>query len=220
MFLRMARQATRNDPRVTRLGRWLRRSSIDVPQIDVPQTESTPFYPRSPYAVAKLYGYWVTVNYREAYGMFASNGILFNHEGPTRGRNIVTLKITRAVASIEGGLQEKLYLGNLSSKRDWGRARDYVEGHVENLELYQPDDFCSRNCRNPVRPPVRSRVTLRAGSNGALSGREREWTREASTQAPARSWSKLIQRISGPQKSISWSAMPARLAMNSDGSQR
>jgi GDPmannose 4,6-dehydratase len=107
----------------------------------VPQTESTPFYPRSPYAVAKLYGYWVTVNYREAYGMFASNGILFNHEGPTRGETFVTRKITRAVASIELGLQEKLYLGNLDAKRDWGHARDYVEGMWRILQHRQPDDF-------------------------------------------------------------------------------
>ena len=103
----------------------------------MPQTESTPFYPRSPYAVAKLYGYWVTVNYREAYGMFASNGILFNHEGPTRGETFVTRKITRAVASIELGLQEKLYLGNLDAKRDWGHARDYVEGMWRILQHHR-----------------------------------------------------------------------------------
>jgi GDPmannose 4,6-dehydratase len=95
---------------------------------EVPQRESTPFYPRSPYAAAKLYGYWMTVNYREAYGMHASNGILFNHEGPTRGETFVTRKITRAVAAIERGLQDKLYLGNLDAKRDWGHARDFVEG--------------------------------------------------------------------------------------------
>jgi GDPmannose 4,6-dehydratase len=91
---------------------------------EVPQRETTPFYPRSPYAAAKLYGYWMTVNYREAYGMHASNGILFNHEGPTRGETFVTRKITRAVAAIELGLQEKLFLGNLDAKRDWGHARD------------------------------------------------------------------------------------------------
>src|SRR6201747_2000622 len=94
----------------------------------VPQSETTPFYPRSPYAVAKLYGYWITVNYREAYGMHASNGILFNHEGPTRGETFVTRKITRAVAAIHHGLQETLYVGNLDAKRDWGDARDYVKG--------------------------------------------------------------------------------------------
>jgi GDPmannose 4,6-dehydratase len=108
---------------------------------EVPQTEKTPFYPRSPYAAAKLYAYWITVNYREAYGMFASNGILFNHEGPTRGETFVTRKITRAVAGIERGLQEALYLGNLDAKRDWGHARDYVEGMWRILQHEQPDDF-------------------------------------------------------------------------------
>src|SRR5262245_15745928 len=93
-----------------------------------PQRETTSFYPRSPYAAAKLYAYWITVNYREAYGFHASNGILFNHEGPTRGETFVTRKITRAVAAIELGLQDKLYLGNLDAERDWGHARDYVEG--------------------------------------------------------------------------------------------
>src|SRR5476651_1532908 len=93
-----------------------------------PQSETTPFYPRSPYAAAKLYAYWITVNYREAYGLHASNGILFNHEGPTRGETFVTRKITRAVSAIHHGLQDRLYLGNLDAKRDWGDARDYVKG--------------------------------------------------------------------------------------------
>ena len=106
-----------------------------------PQRETTPFYPRSPYAVAKLYGYWITVNYREAYGMHASNGILFNHEGPTRGETFVTRKITRAVAAIKLGLQKKLYLGNIDSSRDWGHARDYVEGMWLMLQQDQPDDY-------------------------------------------------------------------------------
>lgn len=106
-----------------------------------PQRETTPFRPRSPYAVAKLYGYWITVNYREAYGMHASNGILFNHEGPTRGETFVTRKITRAVASIELGLQKKLYLGNLDASRDWGHARDYVEGMWRILQQPEPDDY-------------------------------------------------------------------------------
>src|SRR4051812_35915732 len=95
---------------------------------EVPQKETTPFYPRSPYGVAKLYGYWITVNYREAYGIYASNGILFNHESPIRGETYVTRKITRSVARIETGLEEAIYLGNLEAKRDWGHARDYVEG--------------------------------------------------------------------------------------------
>lgn len=107
----------------------------------VPQNEKTPFYPRSPYAVAKLYAYWIAVNYREAYGLFASNGILFNHEGPTRGETFVTRKITRAVASIELGLQDKLYLGNLDAKRDWGHARDFVEGMWRILQHFEADDF-------------------------------------------------------------------------------
>jgi GDPmannose 4,6-dehydratase len=108
---------------------------------EVPQTEKTPFYPRSPYAAAKLYAYWITVNYREAYGMFASNGILFNHEGPTRGETFVTRKITRAVAGISRGLQDALYLGNLDAKRDWGHARDYVEGMWRIVQHDKPDDF-------------------------------------------------------------------------------
>jgi GDPmannose 4,6-dehydratase len=108
---------------------------------EVPQSEKTPFYPRSPYAVAKLYGYWITVNYREAYGMFASNGILFNHESPIRGETFVTRKITRAVARIALGLQNKIYLGNLGAKRDWGHAREYVEGMWRILQHSKPDDF-------------------------------------------------------------------------------
>jgi GDPmannose 4,6-dehydratase len=108
---------------------------------EIPQSETTPFYPRSPYAAAKLYAYWITVNYREAYGMHASNGILFNHEGPLRGETFVTRKITRAVAAIEHGLQERLYLGNLEAKRDWGHARDFVEGMWLMLQQDAPDDY-------------------------------------------------------------------------------
>ena len=108
---------------------------------EIPQTETTPFYPRSPYAAAKLYAYWITVNYREAYGMHASNGILFNHEGPTRGETFVTRKITRAVAAIEKGAQSKLFLGNHDAKRDWGHARDFVEGMWMMLQQDKPDDY-------------------------------------------------------------------------------
>ncbi|MBP2303089.1 GDP-mannose 4,6-dehydratase [Azospirillum picis] len=108
---------------------------------ETPQRETTPFYPRSPYAAAKLYAYWITVNYREAYGMHASNGILFNHEGPTRGETFVTRKITRAVAAIELGRQDRLYLGNLDAKRDWGHARDFVEGMWRILQQPTPDDY-------------------------------------------------------------------------------
>jgi GDPmannose 4,6-dehydratase len=108
---------------------------------EVPQNEKTPFYPRSPYGAAKLYAYWITVNYREAYDMHASNGILFNHESPLRGETFVTRKITRGVAAIEQGLQARLYLGNLDAERDWGHARDYVEGMWLMLQQDQPDDY-------------------------------------------------------------------------------
>ena len=108
---------------------------------EVPQSEKTPFYPRSPYAAAKLYAYWITVNYREAYGMHASNGILFNHESPLRGETFVTRKITMAVAAISLGLQNKLYLGNLDAQRDWGHAREYVEGMWLMLQQDQADDY-------------------------------------------------------------------------------
>ncbi len=108
---------------------------------EIPQKETTPFYPRSPYAAAKLYAFWITVNYREAYGMHASNGILFNHEGPTRGETFVTRKITRAVASIEKGLQKTLYLGNIDAKRDWGHAKDFVEGMWLMLQQEEADDY-------------------------------------------------------------------------------
>ena len=108
---------------------------------EVPQSETTPFYPRSPYGVAKLYSYWITVNYREAYGMHASNGILFNHESPVRGETFVTRKITRAAAAIKLGRQERLYLGNLDAKRDWGHARDYVHGMWLMLQQDKPDDY-------------------------------------------------------------------------------
>ncbi len=108
---------------------------------ETPQTERTPFYPRSPYAAAKLYAYWITVNYREAYGIHASNGILFNHEGPRRGETFVTRKITRAVAAINAGRDECLYIGNLNARRDWGHARDFVEGMWLMLQQDEPDDY-------------------------------------------------------------------------------
>lgn len=109
---------------------------------EVPQKETTPFYPRSPYAVAKLYAYWITVNYREAYGIYACNGILFNHESPVRGETFVTRKITRALARIKLGLQDCLYLGNLDARRDWGHAKDYVKMQWLMLQQEKPDDFC------------------------------------------------------------------------------
>ncbi|KAL7411296.1 hypothetical protein BDY24DRAFT_396281 [Mrakia frigida] len=109
--------------------------------VETPQSETTPFYPRSPYGVAKLYAYWIVVNYRESYGMYACNGILFNHESPRRGRTFVTRKISRAVAEIAAGKLETLYLGNIESKRDWGHAQDYVEGMWRMLQQDEPDDF-------------------------------------------------------------------------------
>src|SRR6218665_2741907 len=129
----------------------------------VPQSETTPFYPRSPYAVAKIYGYWITVNYREAYGMFACNGILFNHESPLRGETFVTRKITRAAAKIALGLQSCLYLGNLDSLRDWGHARDYVEMQWLMLQQEQPEDFV---IATGVQYSVRQFVEFAAGELG------------------------------------------------------
>jgi GDPmannose 4,6-dehydratase len=108
---------------------------------EIPQTETTPFYPRSPYGVAKLYGYWIMVNYREAYGLYACNGILFNHESPRRGETFVTRKITRAAARIKAGLQDNLLLGNMNAKRDWGYAKEYVEGMWRMLQQPEPDDY-------------------------------------------------------------------------------
>ncbi|GAB4126952.1 MAG: GDP-mannose 4,6-dehydratase [Raineya sp.] len=119
---------------------------------EVPQSEKTPFYPRSPYAVAKMYAYWITVNYREAYNMFACNGILFNHESPLRGETFVTRKITRGVARIALGLQDKIYLGNLDAKRDWGHAKDYVEAMYLMLQYHEPQDFViATGITTPVR---------------------------------------------------------------------
>ncbi|MDP6816489.1 MAG: GDP-mannose 4,6-dehydratase [Alphaproteobacteria bacterium] len=133
-----------------------------------PQNETTPFAPRSPYAAAKLYAYWITVNYREAYGFHASNGILFNHESPVRGETFVTRKITRAVAAIEFGMQDSLYLGNLDAKRDWGHARDYVEGMWRILQQDKPDDYVLATGENHS---VREFVELAF----ARIGRKLEW---------------------------------------------
>jgi len=130
---------------------------------EIPQTETTPFYPRSPYAVAKLYAYWITVNYREAYGIYACNGILFNHESPIRGETFVTRKITRALARIAVGLQDCLYLGNLSALRDWGHARDYVEAQWLILQQERPEDFV---IATGVQYSVRQFVELAAAALG------------------------------------------------------
>ncbi len=140
---------------------------------EVPQRETTPFYPRSPYAVAKLYGYWITVNYREAYNMFACNGILFNHESPLRGETFVTRKITRAVAKIALGLQEKLYIGNMDAKRDWGHAKDYVKAMWLILQQDEPDDYViATGVTTSVRDFIRAAfseagITLRFEGHGA-----------------------------------------------------
>ena len=138
---------------------------------EVPQRETTPFYPRSPYGVAKLYAYWIVVNYREAYGMHASNGILFNHESPLRGETFVTRKISRAVAAIELGMQDKLYMGNLDARRDWGHARDYVRGMWLMLQQDQPDDYVLATGENH---------SIREFVERAFSevGRTIEWTGE------------------------------------------
>src|SRR5579872_510568 len=123
---------------------------------EVPQSERTPFYPRSPYAVAKLYAYWITVNYREAYNMYATNGILFNHESPLRGETFVTRKITRGVAKIALGLQDKIFLGNLNAERDWGHAKDYVEAMWLMLQQPEPEDYViATGITTPVREFVR-----------------------------------------------------------------
>ena len=130
---------------------------------EVPQTESTPFYPRSPYAVAKLFAYWITINYRESYGIYACNGILFNHESPRRGETFVTKKITRALARISEGLEDVLYLGNLDSKRDWGHAKDYVEMQWLMLQRDTPEDYC---IATGIQASVRDFVNLAWGHLG------------------------------------------------------
>lgn len=147
---------------------------------EVPQKETTPFYPRSPYAVAKLYGYWITVNYREAYGMYACNGVLFNHESPIRGETFVTRKITRAIARIALGLQDCLYLGNLSALRDWGHARDYVQMQWMMLQQDQPEDFV---IATGVQYSVRQFVERSAAELGITVRFEGEGVREVGVVA-------------------------------------
>ena len=169
---------------------------------ETPQTERTPFYPRSPYAAAKLYAYWITVNYREAYGMHASNGILFNHESPIRGETFVTRKITRAVAAIHLGQQEKLFLGNLDARRDWGHARDYVEGMWLIVQQDEPDDYVLATGETHS---VRSFVERAFGEVGIEivwkgAGRGREGL---STPRPAAAWWRSTRAISARRKSTS-----------------
>lgn len=150
---------------------------------EVPQTEATPFYPRSPYAVAKLYGYWITVNYRESYGMYACNGILFNHESPLRGETFVTRKITRALTRIKLGTQKCVYLGNLDSKRDWGHAKDYVEMQWLMLQQDRPDDYVIATGQQRS---VREFVELVAGELGMTIRWEGEGEREKGYDAQGR----------------------------------
>ena len=142
----------------------------------IPQSEKTPFYPRSPYGVAKLYAYWITVNYRESYGLYACNGIMFNHESPMRGETFVTRKVTRALARIKLGLQQKLYLGNLDSKRDWGHARDYVEMQWLMLQQKQPRDYV---IATGVQYSVREFVTMAAACLRHPPRMEGNWHRRA-----------------------------------------
>ena len=141
---------------------------------ETPQSETTPFHPRSPYAVAKLYGYWIAVNYREAYGIHASNGILFNHESPLRGETFVTRKITRAVAAIELGLQKQLYLGNLDARRDWGHARDYAEGMWRILQQPEPDDYVLATGETHTVREFVERAFARVGREIVWSGKDEE----------------------------------------------
>ncbi len=135
---------------------------------EIPQKETTPFYPRSPYAVAKLYAYWITVNYRESYGMYACNGILFNHESPRRGETFVTRKITRAIANIARGLESCLYLGNMDSLRDWGHAKDYVKNAVDDAATGTAGRFRYRDRRSVLRASVRGNGSGTAGHQTAL----------------------------------------------------
>src|ERR1700738_3887984 len=183
---------------------------------EIPQNESTPFYPRSPYAAAKLYAHWITVNYREAYGMHASNGILFNHESPIRGETFVTRKITRAVASIKCGLQKKLFLGNLDALRDWGHARDFVEGmwlsnRGRTIMCWPPEKVIQ--CANSWKRLSRMSKIRSCGWDPAT--RKKGWRRQR-----AKFWSRLIRVISVPRKLTTFAETRARRAPSSDGATR
>ena len=185
----------------------------------IPQNETTPFYPRSPYAVAKLYAYWITINYREAYGMHASNGILFNHEGPTRAETFVTRKITRAVAAIHLGFQDKLFLGNLDAKRDWGHARDYVEGMWRILQQPEPDDYVLATGETHTVREFVERAFAEIGIDDRLE-RSRQSRSAASTKRAAGASSRSIRVIFVRPRSISFSAIRARRSRNLAGSTR
>ena len=194
-------------PRPRNSTAWCRKS---------PQSETTPFYPRSPYAAAKLYAYWITVNYREAYGMHASNGILFNHESPLRGETFVTRKITRAVAAIKLGLQDKLYLGNLDAKRDWGHARDYVEGMWRSCSRTSPTTMCWRPARRTRCASSSSWPSPRSASRIDWHGAGRRGE-AASMPQTAACWSRSIRAISARPRSICCSAIRARPSASSAG---
>jgi len=158
---------------------------------ETPQKETTPFYPRSPYAVAKLYAYWITINFREAYGLYACNGILFNHESPRRGETFVTRKITRAIANIAQGLEECLYLGNMDALRDWGHAKDYVEMQWLMLQQEQPDDFV---IATGVQYSVRQFVEMAAGELGITLRWEGDGVNETGIVAALRDDAKVTSR--------------------------
>ena len=182
---------------------------------EIPQRETTPFYPRSPYGVAKLYAYWITVNYREAYGLYAANGILFNHESPVRGETFVTRKITRAVAAIRWGLQDTLYIGNLDAKRDWDHAKDFVKGMWLILQQPKPDDYVlatgeSHTCVNSSSLPSRK-------WDGPSSGAEAATMKSAWITTAARFWSKSIAATSGQPRSTCCRETPARRNENLAG---
>ena len=177
---------------------------------EVPQSETTPFYPRSPYAAAKLYAYWITVNYREAYGMHASNGILFNHESPLRGETFVTRKITRAVAAIELGLQDRLYLGNLDAKRDWGHARDYVEGMWLMLQQDEPDDYVLATGETHTVREFVERAFAEVGSDARLAGRGASTRSGIDAAHRTDCWSRSTRAISARPRSTICSAIRAR----------
>ncbi len=168
---------------------------------EVPQRETTPFYPRSPYAAAKLYAYWIVVNYREAYGLHASNGILFNHESPLRGETFVTRKITRAAAAIKLGRQDKLYLGNLDAKRDWGHAKEYVRGMWMMMQQDEPDDYVLATGETT---PVRTFVEWAFADAGFTLKWEGEGVNEKGIDtATGKVWSKSTPATSAQRKSIS-----------------
>ena len=182
---------------------------------EIPQKETTPFYPRSPYAVAKLYAYWITVNYRESYGIYACNGILFNHESPLRGETFVTRKITRALARIKLGLQERMHLGNLDAKRDWGHARDYVEMQWLMLQQEKAEDYViATGEQHSVRDFV-NYAAAEVGITVRWDGKDVE--EKATTPRPASASSRSIRATSGRPRSRRCSAMPRRPSASSAG---